>query len=122
MSSLLGFAVRELECFMRPISDILAEYDRRPPVSCGELAGDLLDEKKRVGILSGFDVDAARLLSEYFGTVGSSYIDGELAMLSHVRGEFSQMLTKKRKSVEDGTRLSGVLGGAGAVALFILLV
>lgn len=120
MNALLSFISREMGCYMRPVSDILAAYDRRTGEN--RVAEDLLDDGRRALMLAEYDEDADRLLNEYFSSVGSMYIREELSLLASVRGEFEDMLERKRAFVRERTRLAGILGGAGAVALFILLV
>lgn len=118
MASLLAALLREMECYMRPISDVLPSC-----VKCdGEGAEMLLSAAGRNRILSRYDADAARLLSDYFESAGSTYIDSELMRLRSVKSEFDKMVGEKRRRLNERNRLSGILGGAGALALFILLV
>ena len=50
------------------------------------------------------------------------YIDSELIRLRSVKSEFEKMVVEKRRFVTERNRLCGILGGAGALTLFILLV
>ncbi|MBO5946390.1 MAG: hypothetical protein J6Q69_07275 [Clostridia bacterium] len=118
MQRVLGKLLCEVECYMRPISEILPSCG----ACCGERAEMLLSDSVRPRILSGYDADAERLLSDYFAGAGSMYIDSELIRLRSVKSEFEKMVVEKRRFVTERNRLCGILGGAGALTLFILLV
>lgn len=126
LSRFLHFVKRSIGCYLMPLRDIAVGFDSELLDSYGFLAlirdgACGIDALEKSGLCGVLDAESSRLLSTFFSSFGSGYLDEELRLVSSVLEELDEKVAFERRRTPERVRLFGTLGAAASLALLILI-
>ncbi|MBQ4096949.1 MAG: hypothetical protein IJC62_02180 [Clostridia bacterium] len=122
--SLVRYIGDNIEHFMKPIPDIVAEFEDEYLTSCG-----FLDSARARGLpgawkdgeflLAG---EARTLLDNYFSNVGTGYVEDERRLADYTAGRLTQILDMETALSKDKERIYKTVPPmlAGSVVLILI--
>ncbi len=116
----------EITCYLRPISEIPANFSSELLCECGFLcdAVNLGLNKAYIRLEEKFNLknEEKKLLGRFFSLVGRGYAADEIKLSESVGEELLRIIGRERADAPKRKKLVVTLSGAAAFALIILLI
>ncbi len=122
---LVSYLRLQIGCFLRPLSEAVADFDSQPLAECGFLPlGEGADlrrafcESKLPGAVGE---ECARIVDSLFSSLGNGYLEDEVNLLDTHRAQLGAAVETRRIDMVKETRLIRTLTVTASLGFIILI-
>ena len=123
---LVGFLRLQIGCFLRPIGDVISDFESAEFSACGFLPSERYADPRQAFLDSDAPSiagrECARIVDSLLSSLGTGYLDDEVKIIDQHRAELCAAVEAERTETDRQVRLIRTLTASAAPGSVILII